>query len=147
MSDDMTPERAMEIVDKITGPKGLAEVESELRTAIANRRAKITSLQGEIHAFDIVLRMLDALRVRWGIPSTSVPMGQPGSPPSSQAAPPPSVKTAPSTDDEVKERLKKNKCTYKAFKTKKWCQRTLKTKPEKASGYCEIHMRQLGLEK
>lgn len=142
MSDDMTPERAMEIVDQIQGPDGIAALEEELQKAADNRMRQITALTGEINAFKTTKRMLQALRNRWGLPHAMLkpPASTPSSP---EASAPPA--TAPAPDKALKERIAKGLCTFKAFKTKKWCRRKLKTKAEKECGYCRIHMDELGI--
>lgn len=135
---DMTPDKAMEIIAKITGPQGLDCFSDEIEKAITGRRSQIDAINGEIHAYKTVLRIISSLKVQWGLieDAKKEPVAEEPQAPSNKSV---------QLDTVLKRRLLDHKCTYRAFDTKKWCERPLKTKEEQSSGYCRIHMQELQL--
>ena len=146
MSEEMTSEKALDIIQKLQGPEGLGTFSDELDKAIQGKKSQLAMLQGEIAAFTTVKRLLNTLQVRWGLTTPT----QEGSRTATPAPPQEQTENPPSSpfDSEVTKRLKEGKCTYKARRSDggKWCERTLSSKEEKACGYCEIHMGVVGIK-
>lgn len=137
----MTPEKALEIVSNLQGEEGIVALQEELEKHIKNRGLQIASLQGEINAFKTIIRTLSAISKRWGVVE------------SEEVTDKVSEKIEENSQEntfskEVAERIKENKCSYKAARSNggKWCRRKLKTKKEKEHGYCSVHLKELNIE-
>jgi hypothetical protein len=151
---ELTPEKAVEIVEKICGPEGLEALEKEIQNTIEGRKARIQTTQGEINAFLTLQRTIQALRVRWGIPESKSATAEPSVPAVASSLTVPQVTVLPTLptniirkmqqhpdEVELERRLKNNVCTYKDQKTKKWCRRRSVTETQKKHGFCRIHLR------
>ena len=145
---DMTPDRALEIVNRIQGPQGIAAAKKEIEAQIENRKTMMVKLQAQIEAFQAFSRTLGALEKVWGLttapnkPLTELAEGVDKVQASNEDA----VKQY---EDEIKKRTVEGKCAYKApsIEGGEWCDRMLKTRDEKKLGYCMIHAHKLGLVK
>lgn len=133
---DYSPEQAKEILEKITGPEGLAALSAEVKRSIENRKVMRSKIDGEIAAFENMSRLLEILLVKWGLKEGEIKEKSIEEP-----------KKVNDFNEEKEQRIKDNKCLFRSEpnKGKKWCERKLRTKAEKESGYCKIHMRELGL--
>jgi hypothetical protein len=139
---ELTPDKAMEVVARITGggPEGLVQVFNDLSKRSTDIRTTITQLGGELVAITRFQDMLKRLAVAWGIAGLSTADARVISPSGKVITPP-----APDTmDPEVIDRIQKHLCIFKSRETKQFCARVLKTKCELEHNYCTIHIRELG---
>jgi len=145
-AQDMTPERALEIVTRIQGPQGIAAARKEVDTQIENRKTMLIKLQAQIEAFQAFSRTLGALETVWGL---KTPAGQPM--PQVVAGPAPQEiggdDSFKAFNDEKAKRILEGKCAFKSSSTEggKWCERLLNSKDEKRVGYCQIHAHAMNL--
>jgi len=141
MSQDLTPEQALEKLGNMSSFDLLNALSQDIDKSIVSTKDQISVLQGQVRGFQMVKRMLEAIKNTHG---SRGPEPSPASL-SSEAAPNP---VADAFDKEKAERIAKNQCTFKTCKAEggKWCQRKLKTKEEKSKGYCSVHLTKLGLD-
>jgi hypothetical protein len=144
-SQDMTPDRALEIVSRIQGPQGIEAAKREIDAQIEQRKMMLVKLQAQIEAFQAFSRTLGALENVWGL---KTPAGQPmpavvaGAQQSSGGE-----EVAKGFQEEKAKRVLEGKCAFKSSSMEggKWCERMLNSKDEKRVGYCEIHAHALEL--
>ena len=134
--DGISPTKAKEILDNITGPNGLIKAVADLSKREKDIRTQISVLTGELNGIIKSRKLLERLAREWGldeVPATDV---------DNNVVP----EASGGVDDpELKRLVSEGKCKYRDKDTKKWCQRILKTKKEKESGYCTTCMNRIGL--
>jgi hypothetical protein len=145
-AQDMTPDRAMEIVKRIQGPAGIEAARKEMDKQIENRKTMIVKLTAQIESYQAFSRTLAALENVWGLTTPNGKM----MPDITAGAEPEAVAGEDITKqikDEQAKRLTEGKCAFKSPSTEggKWCERMLKSKDEKKLGYCSIHAHMLEL--
>lgn len=134
--DGISPTKAKEILDNITGPNGLIKAVADLSKREKDIRTQISVLTGELNGMIKSRKLLERLAREWGldaVPATDV----------DNTTHPES--TGGDDDPELKRLISEGKCKYRDKDTKKWCQRVLKTKKEKEAGYCTVCMNRIGL--
>ncbi len=134
---EMTPEIAMKLATTLNGPEGIEAFEAKIEQLLENANRKIIEMQGTVHGFAAVLRLLVAFKQQWAravhvMQAEGTEKRQP-----EEVLPP-----------EVRERIAKNQCAFKAAKKDggKWCARKLATKPDRQTGYCAVHRAELGID-
>lgn len=154
---ELTPEKALEVATAVTGKDGIAALRRQVEEDIGQAQKGLAALQVQIGYAKNVLRHISALEVQAGLrePPTAPPTQQPQAEPSpsQKKGAPPNVTAgdvqkagAMILPPEVVERITKGLCVFKAQKTKKWCARKLRSKRQKETGYCQVHMTELGMK-
>lgn len=121
----------------LTGPDGIAAFEADLAKLKTNLKEQISVCNAQIQALGIVERLLGAHKQAWGL----TPAAEVKEVLQTSAVEP----TAPVMSEECRERLSKRLCIFRS-RDKKWCARKLTTKAEQSTGYCRVHMDEMGIE-
>jgi len=148
MVEEFDSKNAVEILGKITGPEGLLKLSQELSQEEAKAKQQISVLTGKVQSLRAFQLMLQRFAVSMGIDTVevdSVSKSERDGIKKDVEGEDERSATASKLDDELAERIEKGLCMHKDPKTKKWCRRKLKTKAEKESSYCKIHMKALGM--
>jgi hypothetical protein len=159
MADDMTPEDALAMLDKVKGPDGLRSLKSALEKAIVGRKISMAAAQGELTAFMACQRMVESMEDHLGLSDTPkvlpadtaivTPTPVPASTPAPVVKAPEPI-SPPEPDPELVARVKAGLCQFKDRRpphgTGKWCARKLTTKSDQSCGFCKIHQKALGMK-
>lgn len=132
----ISEKEAMEIVSKIQGPEGIFAAADNFNKQIEIAKTQKAAIEAKLVGFKMVVDILNRLAVHWGIQKLDI------------ASPMEATAPAPSgdhVDKETTERIANGMCLNKDKKTKKWCNRKLKTKREKDTGYCTTCQVRLGI--
>ena len=135
------PDKALEIVKKLSGPEGVIALMEQLNQREHNIRNQISQLGGALAELGAMKRLILGVASRWGL--EGLPGTAPAPQPSSENLP---TATPPSDDKALlAKRIAEGFCTFKSIETKRFCDRALRSKKEQACGYCKPHMKVVGI--
>jgi len=140
MNEEPTPAKVMEQMERAKTVAELDEVIEGSKKALDNLKRSKSFLEGQIDGIGRAVQFMEVLRKRWVDPKPNAP--------AAAAAQLEKPTLPPEPDQELKERLEKGLCTFKAMKQDggKWCARKLRDADERRTGYCKIHMGIVGVK-
>jgi hypothetical protein len=135
------------------GETGLLGLEAKLLKGIEERKNKLTILQGEVNAFEVVQKIVKAMIVKSGLESidlTPAPTSSKSAAKLAEEEAPvaeskPLSKPEPMVDPLVEfnamkqARAESGLCTYRG-RDKQWCEKKLRGAKQREAGLCKEHM-------